>query len=107
MRLDDALMMWVVWIKRSRIDLRMSASSVFCKDGLSCWDDLEDELDNWICRVVNVSVSDLKPLLYNAIVHKYLLERFRFPYEFYQIALLDARVSLQKMLISRHVILDK
>ena len=107
MRLEDALIMWVGWIKRSRVDLRFSASAAFCRDGLSCWDDLEDELDYWICRVVNVSVNDLEPLLYNAIAHKYLLERFRFPYEFYQIALIDARCCLQKILISRHVVLDK
>ena len=106
MQLEHALELWAQWLKNSRINIGMASGSAFSKNGLGCWEELEEEVDNWICEIVDTSVNDLIPLYQSAIFHKYLAEKFRFDYSLFEPSLNQSYQFLKKMLVSRHVILD-
>ena len=76
MRIHDALQMWAEWQGRYRHNY--GAPSHACGiggAGQTCWDDISESVDSWICQCVETAVNDLPSSQKAAIQHRYQSRR--------------------------------
>ena len=57
---QSAMDCWSGWMKRGSVRLGYpSKSSVFATGGISCWDDLGEETEGYLARIVNGAIDSL------------------------------------------------
>lgn len=111
MLITDALKMWAAW--HERYDLRLGypcKSTGISTGGVTCWDDLAESVDGWMCGEIEAGVGDLEaihPAQAAAINHNYLLAVYRFPRGNYPEMLSDGLDWLTGDLLRRGVYVEK
>lgn len=107
MLITDALKMWAAWQRRDRPRLGHPSKAVgFSTGGISCWDDVFEGTESWVCGEVDAAVEDLAqahPAQAAAIAHRYLYAVYRFPRANYAGTLGEAHDWLVRALIRRGV----
>lgn len=106
--LMDLLEAWANWQKGYRLKLSYPSKSCGFESGgwvSKSFDEMAEESDAEICRLVDFAVSDLVPVQSSAIHNKYLAAVFRFPRDNYQDALIAAHKTLIETLPKKGVVI--
>ena len=107
MTLDNALKDWAEWSNTQNHRLWFPKQSVvFSTGGINCWDDLENQVDSFICNAVDAAIHDLIPQETAAIYTKYIHATYRFPRFDFDQTIESAETNLSKALIKKGVAID-
>jgi hypothetical protein len=107
MTLDNALRDWAEWSNTQNHRLWYPQKSVgFATGGINCWDDLENQVDSYICNAVDTAIHDLQPIERAAIYTKYIHAVYRFPRQNFEQIIENAEQNLLKALDKKGVALD-
>jgi hypothetical protein len=79
-RVDRYLLIWAAWYRHCQPRIGYPGASLgFETGGITCYDDLEHECDEYAGRTVNALIDDLPPAQGCAVRRIYLGEPWRFP----------------------------